>query len=207
MTGPAILDFRGRAEQRTAGIYADVARIISCEEAALRAVVAVESAGRGFFASGRPVILFERHIFSRRTDGRYDASNPGVSNPKAGGYKGGDREYDRLNEAQRLDADDALNSTSWGLGQIMGFNSKRAGFLGTRDMIAQFMAGEDAQIRGMGVFISNYPKMGPALRNKDWPRFARLYNGPAFKKNSYDTKLALAYHKARKELDAAPGPA
>ena len=33
------------------------------------------------------------------------------------------------------------------------------------------------------------------LKNKDWAGFARRYNGPAFKKNKYDEKLAAAYAK------------
>ncbi len=31
------------------------------------------------------------------------------------------------------------------------------------------------------------------LRRRDWTGFARGYNGPAFLKNRYDTKLAAAY--------------
>ncbi len=35
---------------------------------------------------GRPTILFERHIFSKRTEGAYDAKYPDISNKIAGGY-------------------------------------------------------------------------------------------------------------------------
>ena len=32
-----------------------------------------------------------------------------------------------------------------------------------------------------------------ALQKQDWATFAKLYNGPAYKKNNYDSKLANAY--------------
>lgn len=37
--------------------------------------------------------------------------------------------------------------------------------------------------------------MLPALQAKDWAEFARRYNGPAYKENRYDEKLAKAYQK------------
>lgn len=200
MTGPVILDFRGRAMPRSPGIYRRVAEEINCEEAAVRAVIAVESATRGFLASGRPVILFERHTFSRRTRGTFDGKAPDVSNPKPGGYKGGEREYDRLAVAQSLNADAALESTSWGLCQIMGFNARLAGFDDARHMIDAFMDHEDNHIFGMLAFIVANQRMRRSIQNKDWSTFALLYNGPAYKKNSYDTKLAQAYNRARAKV-------
>ncbi|MFT4856886.1 MAG: peptidoglycan hydrolase-like protein with peptidoglycan-binding domain [Algoriphagus sp.] len=40
------------------------------ERASIKAVNEVESSGKGFFVDGRPKILFEGHIFSRRLKGR-----------------------------------------------------------------------------------------------------------------------------------------
>jgi hypothetical protein len=40
------------------------------------AVFSVETSGCGFLTDRRPKILFERHIFSHLTNGRYDAQNP-----------------------------------------------------------------------------------------------------------------------------------
>ena len=37
-----------------------------------------------------------------------------------------------------------------------------------------------------------------ALQKKDWPTFARLYNGPAYAQNRYDDKLSKAYFSFRK---------
>ena len=55
------------------------------DPAVLWSVVVVETSGCGFLPDRRPFILFERHIFSRRTGRRFDASNPEISGP-AGGY-------------------------------------------------------------------------------------------------------------------------
>ena len=48
---------------------------------AQKPVIRIESAGAGFGADGRPLILFEPTVFSRLTGGRFDASNPLVSQP------------------------------------------------------------------------------------------------------------------------------
>ena len=34
-----------------------------------------------------------------------------------------------------------------------------------------------------------------ALKDQSWPKFAELYNGPAYKENHYDVKLARAFEK------------
>jgi uncharacterized membrane protein YgcG len=43
------------------------------------------------------------------------------------------------------------------------------------------------------------------LRDKDWTSFARRYNGPGFKANKYDTKMAAAYKRFAKD-SAIPAP-
>jgi hypothetical protein len=56
-----------------ADLAADASRLgCSCRQ--LDAVRAVESAGRGFDADGRPKRLFERHKFHRFTGGRFSPS-------------------------------------------------------------------------------------------------------------------------------------
>jgi N-acetylmuramidase len=73
----------------------------------------VETGGCRFLPDRRPVILFERHIFSRETNHTFDASNSDISNPHAGGYSaGGAAQYDRLQRALALDRKAALRSAS-----------------------------------------------------------------------------------------------
>jgi hypothetical protein len=52
------------------------AKRLRCEKAAIKAVANTESAGKGFYADGFPVILFERHLFRKFTQGRYSKQFP-----------------------------------------------------------------------------------------------------------------------------------
>src|ERR1700722_9083799 len=70
----------------------------------LWSVIAVETSGCGYLGDRRRKILFERHIFSRLTGGRFDADDPDVSQPSSGGYgPGGAHQYERLAAAMLLD--------------------------------------------------------------------------------------------------------
>lgn len=171
--------------------YERAAKAIGCTVAAVRAVAEVESRG-GFFADARPKILFERHIFSRQTNRKFDASHPRVSSPAPGGYIGGPAEYDRLTAAIALDRAAALKSASWGAFQIMGFNHKAAGFADVEAFVKAMVAGQGAQLDAFARFI-NASSLGDELIRKDWPGFARGYNGPDYARNRYDIKLAAAF--------------
>ena len=88
----------------------------------LPGVVTVETSGCGCLADRRATILFERHIFSEQTGGKFDSQHPDISNRTPGGYTHGPAEYNRLSKAAQLDRTAALESASCGLGQVMGFN-------------------------------------------------------------------------------------
>jgi hypothetical protein len=166
--------------------------------AELWAVLAVETEGCGFLPDRRPYILFERHIFSNETNHRYDASDPDISNPLAGGYgAGGIHQYERLHRAIELDRRAALRSTSWGIGQLMGFNAEMAGYADVEEMVSAMTASEAQQLLGMVGEIT-HNKLDRPLRNHDWASFAHGYNGPAYAKNRYDSKLEDAYEKFSK---------
>jgi N-acetylmuramidase/Putative peptidoglycan binding domain len=161
--------------------------------AELWAVVTVETTGCGFLQDRRPKILFERHVFSRQTAHRYDISHPNLSNDRPGGYgEGGAHQYDRLEQAIALDRPKALMSTSWGIGQVMGFNAPIVGYRDVEEMIVAMRVSEGNQLTAMARFLTAKQLERP-LRAHDWPRFARGYNGPDYATNSYDTRLAAAY--------------
>ncbi len=162
--------------------------------AELVAVGTVETRGFGYLRDRRPLILFERHIFSRETKHKFDSADPNISNPKPGGYgPSGAPQYDRLMRAIGFDRDAALRSASWGLGQVMGFNARAAGFADAETMVVEMMESENAQLLALANFINGQPKAVAALRNHDWAGFARIYNGPTFAINKYDVKLAAAF--------------
>jgi len=188
------MDFRGTALPLSTGGLDAALAVLAVPAPEIWTVLAVETGGCGFLPDRRPVILFERHIFHRRTNGAFDATHPGVSHPTSGGYLGGAREYDRLAEAVALDRTAALESASWGLAQIMGFNAAAAGFASAEAMVAAMMAGEDAQLAGMATLLHSENLHVP-LAAHDWAAFARGYNGPDFAKNQYDQRLAAAFRQ------------
>jgi hypothetical protein len=200
------LEFCGSAKRFDDKAIEGAAKTIGCAVAAVRAVIDVESRG-GFLPDGRPKILFERHYFSRLTKGAYDSKNPDISNKKWGGYKGGAAEYDRLLRAIALDREAALQSASWGAFQIMGANYKLAGCKNVEEFVAAMVAGEPEQLN---TFVSFVQKTGldDEMRRLDWVGLARGYNGPAYRANKYDEKLAAAYryHSAGGDRTTSPLP-
>lgn len=185
----------------------DYAKDISVEPAALKAVYTVESKGDGFYPSGRCVILFEGHIFYRLYERKYGTTKvqslarqyPSLvyKSWTSKYYYGGDREHQRLEAAKRIDANIAIQSTSWGLFQVMGFNYATAGFNSPEDYVDAMNDSEFEQFNAGCAFISSNKSMLSALQSKNWPAFAKLYNGPAYAQNSYDSKLNRAYNNYR----------
>ena len=186
--------FVGAAEPLTRPGFRAVVADLGVGVPELLAVLAVESKTCGFLPDRRPIILFERHLFHKRTGGRFSEGNPAISNPEPGGYAGLAKEYPRLEKAVKLDRAAALMSTSWGAGQIMGFNHVAAGFADVESMVSAMQESEDAQLEAVGNFIQA-ENLAALLRARDWAGFARKYNGPAYAKNKYDVRLAGAYQQ------------
>jgi hypothetical protein len=187
--------FIGEGRALNSETFSDAANTLGVDAAKLWAVVEIEAKRCGFLPDRRPVILFERHKFHEKTKGKYSANHPNISNQVAGGYgAAGAHQYDRLTAATKLDREAALWSTSWGLGQIMGFNAKVAGFPDMETMVEDMCASENAQLLGMSRFILKNG-LDKALRIGDWTTFARHYNGERYYINKYDDRLRGAYQK------------
>lgn len=172
---------------------------LGVEPAAILAIDEVESRGAGFQADGRPVILFERHIMYRqlKKHGR-DAEDlarryPALVNPSPGGYRGGAGEWYRLALARQIDCAAANESASWGRYQIMGFNWRACGFAGIAEFVAAMNESEARQLDAFVAFVCADPPLLKAIKAGKWAEVAKRYNGPNYKANDYDTKLAAAY--------------
>ena len=190
----------GRALKMTREDIANAAAFLGCSTAALRAVIAVESSGRGFDDKGRPIILFEPHVFWRNLDGdeRQNALMLGLAYPKWGtrAYpRGNDAQYVRLEAARKINNEAAFKSVSIGLGQILGENFHSAGAQSAGGMFVDACDSEGVQLMQMAHFIKSN-RLDESLRRNNWAAFARGYNGPGFAKNHYDVKLADAYRRA-----------
>src|SRR5437762_3267032 len=145
------LEFQGPAIALSSDGMAIVAEALHVRNPEIWAVLAVETSSCGYLPDRRPQILFERHIFHRLTNGKYDDGD--TSDPTPGGYGArGAPQYDRLNRAILKDRAAAVQSASWGLGQIMGMNFEKAGFQDVEDMVAAMSDSEDRQLMAMANF-------------------------------------------------------
>ena len=178
------------------------AKALVIEVAALRAVIEVECKGSGFNADGTPVILFERHVFRQRLIANGKAvvadkamrERPDLCSKSTGAYGLYSAQHGRLNAAAQYHRDSALESASWGIGQVMGYHWKSLGYPSLQAFINAMYKDDASQLDAMCRYI-RVNNLVNALKNKDWKSFARGYNGTAYAKNSYDVKLGNAYKK------------
>ena len=183
------------------------------EPAALLAVTVVESAGQVFaLVEGKqePLIRFEGHYFDRRLSGekQEQARTQGLASPTAGAIANPKTQPDRwkmLEKAAAIDAQAAYESVSWGLGQVMGAHWQWLGYESVEALVEEARSGAFGQVRLMVRYIEK-AGLAEALRKHDWQAFAHGYNGPNYKKNNYDEKIADAYqhYATGKPLKAAP---
>lgn len=178
--------------------------------AALLAVIEVESGGRSFATvNGKPepLIRFEGHYFDRflTGDAKLEARAEGLANPKAGRIKNPRSQVGRwrlLARAIKINRIAALSSVSWGVGQVMGAHWQWLGYGSVDALAREARSGLAGQVSVMARYIDK-SGLAYALRQQDWAAFARTYNGPGYRKNKYDEKMASAFRRFRKELVVA----
>ncbi|WP_244444489.1 N-acetylmuramidase domain-containing protein [Nitratireductor basaltis] len=169
------------------------------------ALIEVESGGRvqaRIDGRNEPMIRFEGHYFHRRLSpgNRARAVAAGLASPKAGGVRNPPSQKARwrlLKRACEIDAAAACESTSWGVGQIMGAHWKLLGFSSVDAFVEEARSGLAGQLRLMLLFLEKNRLLQP-LMARDWQRFARGYNGRSFARNGYHLKLAFAYRRNRR---------
>jgi hypothetical protein len=184
-----MVGFAARGTVLSSGGLEEASQAAGVSSPEIWSVLAVETSGCGFLPDRRPKLLFERHIFHGLTGGRFDAEDSDVSQPGPGGYgRSGAHQYDRLAAAIKLDRNAALQSASWGLGQIMGMNFQAAGFDTAEDMVTAMVESEDRQLLASARFIKRNG-MSEALKDHDWKAFARSYNGQDYASHDYDGLL------------------
>jgi hypothetical protein len=198
-TGDFLSTLRKQSDEplRRADFEAVAARL-GCEWEAAAAVAEVESGPLGGFASdGRPVILFERHLFSRKTNSQYDGSHPNISNRTPGGYPRTQAErWAQLEQAYALDPEAALQSASYGRFQVLGQNFPNLGMANAHEYVAKLARSEKDQLEAFEGFV-RANGLADELQRKDWAGFASRYNGPGYAANQYDTKMAEAYARLK----------
>lgn len=188
--------------------FSDAAYELGCDIATIKTVCAIESNGSGFDKKGRPVILYEGHVFSRETEGVYDRDVPDLSYPKWKKDYYNQNQYDRLERAKELNEEAALKACSWGLFQIMGNNYERCNFDSVFDYVDAISINEYEQLMAFVNFIkTEKPNKTNArigfmldnLINKNWKDFAYSYNGPG-QVELYGNRLSQYYNRISKTL-------
>lgn len=190
--------------QETITEIEDVALKSNVEPAALLAVCEVESGGKAFsYVAGRrePTIRFEGHYFDRLiAPSKQDAARrAGLASSQVGRVKNPRSQADRwrlLKKAMRLDKSAALQSVSWGIGQVMGAHWKRLGYSSPEALAAEARSSVSGQVKLMMRFIRDQG-LDTQMAANDWAGFARVYNGPQYKRNNYDLRMAAAYERHR----------
>lgn len=155
----------------------------------LRKVIAVESGGFGFDPkTGKIIIQFEPSWFKRlfpkwaNFDGIWSKNK----------VEKQDIEWKAFNDAFSKNPTSAMESTSIGLPQIMGYHWKKLGFTSVGAFWDYMKISELNQLKMMVTFIKLTPKMYKALQISDWETFAYFYNGSQWRKFNYAERLKKA---------------
>lgn len=168
------------------------------QPSSLNAVLSVESSGHGFSTvTNRIIIQFEPAWFKREYALWAEHANGSVWLNNGIGNQ--TEEWNAFNDAWKDDPTAAMLSTSIGLPQIMGFHYASLGFKSVGDMWDYAKVSEANQVSMLIKFLKANPVLDTALKNKDWPNFAKYYNGAGYlelaaKTNSipYDQRMANA---------------
>jgi len=179
--------------------YQSAADKLGANVAAVKAVAEVEASGQGMWSIGgqmRPPIRLEAHWFGRLTDYRFNDSHPHISRQQwtpSVAARTHVEAWAQFEEASALDERAAIQATSWGLFQIMGFHYQALGFPTPYEFKATAFT-EAGQLELFVRFILANRPLQDALQRKDWHAFAAGYNGPGAV-DVYAPKIAAAYER------------
>lgn len=141
----------------------------------LEAFIRVESGGKGYDEkTGRIKIQFEPVHFEKRTGIKIQNKIDVQS-----------REWEAFNKAYDLHPIAAMESTSIGLPQIMGFHWKRLGYDSVADMWSSFKESLVEQICGLIKFIETDKNLIRAFQEKDFHKLAYFYNGAGYMRQAH----------------------
>lgn len=175
----------------------------------LLAVIEVESDGVSYATVNHkslgkqlrePLIRWEGHYFDKRlgANSRAIARKQGLADPKAGGIKNPSSQEDRWNKlfwpAYDINEQAAIESASYGVGQVMGAHWDKLGYSSAQHLLDSVRSSLGAQVYLMVAYIVVFGLLDE-LQRGDFQGFARGYNGPNFRKYKYDTKMKAAAKK------------
>lgn len=175
----------------------EAARNAGLREAMFVAFVEVESGGQGFDPkTGKLIIQFEPAWFRRKApyapSGAWSLNKVEVQS----------KEWIAFNDAFKKNANAAMESTSIGLPQIMGFHWRRLGYKSVGAMWDDFKVSELNQLRALATFIKTDISLLNAIQRQDFHRIAYIYNGANYAKMAkvwgrepYNISLQKAFNR------------
>lgn len=191
--------------------YIEAACELGCDVNVIKAIAKVESGSiSGFDNKNRPKILYERHIFSKHTNKKYDKSNADLSSSKTYRVKhknvkltqcaldrdyyasSSEKNYERFAKAYSLNKEAAVMACSWGKFQILGENYKGCGYRNISTFLEDQVRSESGQLNTFIRFIK-MKNLQKALKEKNWAEIAKGYNGKYYKRYNYDVMIREAY--------------
>ncbi len=142
------------------------------EVPALLSFIDVETGSKGFDeTTGKILIQFEPIWFKREAPyvpfGLWSLNKVDVQS----------KEWQAFNDAFKKNPNAAMQSTSIGLGEIMGLHYKRLGYKSGYDMWNDAKKGLDRQIHQLVTFINIDDNLKKTLIAHDWDKVASIYNG------------------------------
>ena len=169
----------------------------------IKAVSKVESNGSGWFNSGLPKILYERHKYWKHVKNASNRVISWFSNSEAGDYtmdvnkNGVNDSWEKLSLAMGKDPLAALKSISIGKFQVLGEYYQQCGYNHPIEMLYACSRSEYAQYGLLRDYILKVAFIKSAFLKlstnpSDNIPFARAYNGPKYTKYAYHIKLANA---------------
>ena len=183
--------------------FESAAESLGVSVAAIKAVEEVVTGKKSAFISdGRPVIMFEGHIFWQEL--KKKGINPMAHVPGNEDilydkwtqkyYQEGALEYGRLERAKAIDETAAYRSTKWGVFNILGSDYSKCECKSITEFIDKMHQSRAAQLFLFASYIKSTDGAG-YLKKLDWTGFAKYYFGSDYLQNMYDVKLAKAYHQ------------
>lgn len=178
-------------------IIKEVAREFDFDWRLAAAFIEVESGSKGFDdKTGKLLIQFEPVWFRRKApyapSGAWSVNKVDIQR----------KEWEAFNNAFKINPDAAMESTSIGLGQIMGFHFKRLNFNSVGQMWDDAKKGLHNQVQQLFLFIVTDRRLLAALKSRNWPLVATLYNGAGYMdvarkygREPYDESMKKAFKK------------
>lgn len=162
----------------------------------LKAIIEVETGGKGFSDTGKIIIQFEPAWFKKKApfapSGAWSVNKIDVQS----------KEWEAFNNAFSINPTAAMESTSIGLPQIMGFHWSRLGYKSVGAMWDDFKTGLKAQVKALVMFLETDSRLIKAVNEKDWHIVASIYNGSGYAemakrigREPYNISLEKAYNK------------